>query len=50
MPPQAHLTPETRLAVAKYLLSIEQQAKKGMGRANYNREAKEKKDSTEAKK
>lgn len=48
MPPQAHLTPETRLAVAKYLLSIEQQAKQGMGRANYNRDAKEKKDSAEA--
>lgn len=25
MPPQAHLTPETRLAVAKYMLSIKQQ-------------------------
>lgn len=40
MPPQSHLSEETRLAVANYLLNIEGHAPKGMGRYNYHKEAK----------
>ena len=39
MPPQSHLTEETRLAVANYLLSIENHPEQGMGRLHYHKEA-----------
>ena len=39
MPPQNHLTEETRLAVANYLLTIERHPEQGMGRLFYHKEA-----------
>ncbi len=38
MPPQNHLSEETRLAVANYLLSIERHPPQGMGRLFYHKE------------